>query len=104
MDGDIAPIAAICDVAAEFGALTYLDEVHAVGLYGKTGAGIAERDGLAHRLDVIEGTLGRPWPDRRLYRGFGEVGRLRPQLAPGLHLHHRLAADDRRRRRAPACG
>ena len=59
MDGDIAPIAALCDVAAEFGALTYLDEVHAVGLYGKTGAGIAEREGLAHRLDVIEGTLGK---------------------------------------------
>jgi 5-aminolevulinate synthase len=59
MDGDIAPIAALCDVAAEFDALTYLDEVHAVGLYGKTGAGIAEREGLAHRLDVIEGTLGK---------------------------------------------
>lgn len=59
MDGDIAPIAAICDAAAEFGALTYLDEVHAVGLYGPTGAGIASREGLSHRLDIIQGTLGK---------------------------------------------
>ncbi|MBK8160690.1 MAG: 5-aminolevulinate synthase [Rhodospirillaceae bacterium] len=59
MDGDIAPIGALCDAAADFGALTYLDEVHAVGLYGTTGAGIAARDGLSHRLDVIQGTLGK---------------------------------------------
>ena len=59
MDGDIAPIAAICDVAQEFGALTYLDEVHAVGMYGETGAGIAERDRVAQRIDVIEGTFAK---------------------------------------------
>ena len=59
MDGDIAPIAALCDAAKEFGALTYLDEVHAVGMYGPHGAGIAERDGLAHRIDVIEGTFAK---------------------------------------------
>ena len=59
MDGDIAPIAALCDVADKHGALTYLDEVHAVGLYGPNGAGIADREGIAHRLTLIEGTLGK---------------------------------------------
>jgi 5-aminolevulinate synthase len=65
MDGDVAPIEAICDLAEEFGALTYIDEVHAVGMYGPRGGGIAEQLGLMDRIDVIEGTLAK---------GFGAMG------------------------------
>jgi 5-aminolevulinate synthase len=59
MDGDIAPIAELCDVADKYNAMTYLDEVHGVGLYGPKGGGVADREGLSHRLTVIEGTLAK---------------------------------------------
>jgi 5-aminolevulinate synthase len=65
MDGDIAPIGAFCNLALRYNAMTYLDEVHAVGMYGPHGAGVAERDGIMHRIDVIQGTLAK---------GFGIVG------------------------------
>jgi len=61
MDGDFGPIAVICDLAEEFGALTYIDEVHAVGMYGPHGAGVAERDGQMHRIDIINGTLAKAY-------------------------------------------
>ncbi|QOL80367.1 5-aminolevulinate synthase [Pseudooceanicola spongiae] len=61
MDGDFGPIREICDLADEFGALTYLDEVHAVGMYGPRGGGVSERDHLAHRIDIINGTLAKAY-------------------------------------------
>src|SRR5258706_14842923 len=69
MDGDIAPIAAICDVAEKHGAMTYLDEVHAVGLYGVRGAGIAERDSVSHRVTLIEAKPAKAFAEMCGYGG-----------------------------------
>ena len=67
MTGDVCPVEAICDVSHQFGALTFVDEVHAVGLYGDSGAGIAERDDVMSKVDIVSGTLGK---------AFGVVGKL----------------------------
>jgi len=59
MDGDVSPVSCVCDLAERYGAITYIDEVHAVGLYGSTGAGYLEKLGIQHRVDIVNGTLGK---------------------------------------------
>nr|WP_294518564.1 5-aminolevulinate synthase [uncultured Rhodopila sp.] len=85
MDADIAPIGAICDLADKYDTLTYLDEVHAVGMYGPTGAGVSERDGVAHRVSIIEGTLAKAYGCHGGYiTGDAEVVDYIRSTAPGF--------------------
>ncbi len=115
MDGDISPIKEICDLADKYNALTYLDEVHAVGMYGEHGAGIAEREGLMHRLSIIQGTLGKAFGImggyiagsnniidmiRSYASGFIFTTSIPPALAAGANasINHLMESDEERKR------
>jgi 5-aminolevulinate synthase len=98
MNGDFAPLEAICDLAERYNAMTYLDEVHAVGMYGPRGAGIAEQDGVMARIDVVEGTLARPsGPSAATSPPMAPLSTRFAPTPPDLS-SRRAAARDRRRR------
>ena len=114
MDGDFGPTAAVCDLAEKFGALTYLDEVHGVGLYGPRGAGVAARDGAMERIDIIEGTLAKAFGlmggyiagkadlidcVRSFASGFIFTSSLAPAIAAGAlaSIRHLKESDDERK-------
>src|SRR6476660_2525911 len=101
MDGDVAPLAEICDLAEKYGAMTYVDEVHAVGMYGPRGGGIAERDGVMHRIDVLEGTLAKAFGCVRGYApGFSFTTALPPAIcsAAAAAIRHLKASNWERER------